>query len=216
MRFKAIILLPALLATLCSCSAPQHAPQPTQPNRPPAPPKTPEQIYAEEKNRCKQKISFSSDEYTKEKVWVMENIQKIDNIPDLGMLPSDRRSRIQTIEIMNQEVLRGVELVHKTPSDNFDLQVASWAPKWRHFSSAYDINGNKLQFSVLRKEVRPMPDLVTTLEICNIRFSREYMISHRRSGIKLKIKSAADQDILLEIPAAYVDAFLEKISESNK
>lgn len=81
--------------------------------------------------------------------------------------------------------------------------------EWRHYSEAYDINGNKLNFVHIRKDVVECPKGVgcRLIEDIGVSFRRPYLNSVLEKGMSFKV-SGKGGSLLCSVPAYYIQGIL--------
>ena len=89
----------------------------------------------------------------------------------------------------------------------------SYSGQWRFYDSAYDSNGNKLDFKSIRRNVVHCGSIggCSYSEDMSVLVTEEYLQANAESGIRFKITGKSGEEIF-EINPFYIKAFLRKIS----
>ena len=83
-----------------------------------------------------------------------------------------------------------------------------YAGQWRFYNSAYDIDGNKLEFTSIKREVGSCRGGCDYYEDMGVSVTREYLEQRKDRGLKIKISGSAGE-VVVELPPGYIQGFLE-------
>lgn len=87
--------------------------------------------------------------------------------------------------------------------------------EWRFYNSAYDIDGNKLDFLSIDRKVDTCGKFgCRHFEDVGITVTRGYLDSHRDSGIRLKVSGRAGEAIV-DLPPGYIQGFLRHLDAAS-
>lgn len=88
---------------------------------------------------------------------------------------------------------------------------AGYYGDWRNYNSAYDSNGNQMDFQYISKDV----DVCSgTSSQCNhvehvgINVTRSYLEKHIKSGLSFKVSGTTPGEQIYMLPGGYIDSFL--------
>lgn len=87
--------------------------------------------------------------------------------------------------------------------------------EWRFYNSAYDIDGNKLDFLSIDRKVDTCGKFgCRHFEDVGITVTRDYLDSRRDRGIKLKVSGRAGEAIV-DLPPGYIQGFLQRLDAAS-
>lgn len=87
-----------------------------------------------------------------------------------------------------------------------------YGKQWRFYNSAYDSDGNKLEFLSISRDVGSCRYGCDYYEDMGIGVSRQYLEQHKTTGLRFKISGRGGEEIY-QIPAGYVRGFLDAIEK---
>lgn len=95
----------------------------------------------------------------------------------------------------------------------YQIYVNDWYFRggWRLYDSAYDSNGNKLDVSLISRDVNECKDGQCDYnEHLGLNISRKYLEDNQETGIKFKLTGKGGEDIEF-LPSVYIKGFLLSI-----
>lgn len=88
--------------------------------------------------------------------------------------------------------------------------------EWRFYDSAYDIEGNKLDFVSIDRKVDTCAKYgCSHFEDVGITLTRDYLDSRRETGTRLKVSGRAGEAIVV-LPPGYIQGFLQALDSASE
>ncbi len=97
----------------------------------------------------------------------------------------------------------------ETGSINYQIYVMDYYDgDWRFYNSAYDSNGNRLDTTIISRDVGSCSRYgCSHYEHLGLNVSREYLEKNQESGIRFKLSGKAGEEVFF-IAGGYIKAFL--------
>jgi hypothetical protein len=98
----------------------------------------------------------------------------------------------------------------------FQIYVHSLAGDWRHFTSAYDSDGNSLDVTIISRDVGGCigGGGVCTHEHLGLNISKSYLEAHIENGLRFKIRGKSGEEIHTII-GSYIEGFLSALRKQE-
>ncbi len=177
------IVISAFSILLSGCFAP-----PLQPT-PPPPPK----IDLNNPIEIKNKVSIKNDNFEKTVTY---------QGPDIDIDISE--TEVQTINLRSKTSL-------KTGNKLFQIYTSNiYEGSWRFYDKAYSSEGDKLEITLISKNVDCYKHRCLYIEVIGVNITRDYLEKHSETGIKYKVSGKYGSSIFF-VPAAYIKGFLSAV-----
>lgn len=116
------------------------------------------------------------------------------------------------------DALEALKVALKDDPDAKDLKSTiyqiyvedSFVGDWRFYNSAYDANGNRLNTTLISRDVGCRGSSCQYVEQLGLEITREYLEKNKETGIRFKISGKFGENIFF-IPSGYIKAFLSVV-----